>query len=620
MMRRAVLEHGVRVNGAARHAAQVNDAYRRLADHLRNNPMPQSSLRARVLPSFEEAEQNAELRLQREDVSETDPLGGMYHKDYYRDPASGFTPKYSPRNFAEGGRLEHYHPLGDTQFYMSEAERNAGDHNLLKLRQDANRMRQSLRELAPGPGADRLRDTASERNWRGKLASQGGVGFQAVFDKLGVQDSLAAHTGDWTRTVPSAHSLPAGVTASVLHRTLKQQNDALETKQDSELLNSCVHGIRHKERAEHEIGHRFSFTQFRGYDLDKAISQRSGQLFGQLQLAPLVSPSSVDEAQQNVRRGAVPADRAVIATAMNRNTVSVEPHVGEPLTESLISARNAAARLDANQKKEAREKELGLGRQGPLVSEGGPDQREIRPQKNDERLLNAARFLHGAYRDSPRDLDYIPYQRSQTASGVSHLLTNRFDVDRRIDRITRGLPDVTERFQIFLGEPIRQQIDTAVCTMRNASNERAMDYYQPGPSNDDMQLLTVHRDVEGFALFRQKVDLYEWELFVRYRAHHEQRRTIALQHGLEPTVNEGVEERDARRHKLDVLCEQTPFDSSHLSHSIGELNVQANILRQWFGAYTLPTPHYLQQSDGARRDGGTPRCGGHSRSRGCGQP
>ncbi|CCW63655.1 unnamed protein product [Phytomonas sp. EM1] len=110
----------------------------------------------------------------------------------------------------------------------------------------------------------------------------------------------------------------------------------------------------------------------------------------------------------------------------------------------------------------------------------------------------------------------------------------------------------------------------------------------------------MYTDTEGFSLMRQRPDFLEWELFVRYRAHHQQRRELALQYGLEPLANETASERDTRRLKLDELCEKTPFDPSRIPLRGDEMEVDGETLRGWFGVYLLPSPTVVASVVGGR--------------------
>ena len=524
----------------------------------------------------------------RDYYSDRDPLGGQFHRDYVRDPASGFTPQFAPRNFAEGGRHAYHHPVsGGHSYEMSFAEREAQRHEAERLRRDIQHQRRLMAEGVTAPVEAPVPSTLPVND-----RSTGSLLPRDMFEQIGVAPGRLSHipaqrpaaTGRVPR-VPTAGLAPEDFFGAVV--------DKEESIRDAQLEEGLyqAHGLRDKERADFAYFNRNRKT-FRGFDMDRFAAASKGTLPNMHQLRPLVSPSSPNEALKNVRDGSVPTRESTIGKVLALNTVISNPKTGEELTEHLVDSVRSVANVQKFDEDKQRRAKLGIGRQGPLVTESGPDKRTLQRHKNDERLLKAMQFQYGAYRKTATDDHYNLYERNQTKHGVGHLLRTRFDIDRRTQRLSNGEADLTEQATAHYGKPVQQQLDEYVLKNMNARSDRPIEYFRPHPSFRDMRLFYMYRDIEGFPFIRQRPEYLEWELFVRYRAHHQQRVELALKHGLEPAANETAAERTARQDKLDALCEATPFDatSKSLKGDADALQVTVSALRSQFGAYALPSP------------------------------
>lgn len=536
------------------------------------------------------------LRVQREMLVEQDPLGGQFHKDYFRDPAKGYAPTFAPRNYENGGAVDYFHPLSSTHYSTNQLDRDAAGHILDRTREAARDSRKVLREAT---SAEEITDFLSQRGGGGESRhgsekSYGTPTTQDAFREV-IRSGTADHRiGNMAPTNPRAYPpVHAGLTPETIQSAWSQQNQA----RNDDLLDEALrkhHGLRDKEAFEFDVKQRMEYLPFKGYDMDRYLAAQGGTLFGMNQTKPLVAPGSTSEAHTNVRRNSVPNRESIVSKLFAGNTLRSEPKLGESLSDEVAATlRGDSAQQQLNETQE-RQTRFGLGRQGPLVQDGGPDRRVIQRHKNDERLLNAAIFDSYAYEKTATDSHIDPVERNDVTSGVAHLLETKFDIERRQRNFAQNKSDPTERATIFYGKPVQQEIDDYVFRRRNAKSERSLDYYKPFPGFRDLRLQRVYRDLEGFPLMKQRPDFLEWELFTRYRAHMEQRRELALKHNLEPVPNESCEERDARRRKLDELCEATPFDASRLVPATDELKVDAQTLRSWFGMYLLPSPTVVQ--------------------------
>lgn len=546
-------------------------------------------------------------QMQRELFGETDPLGGQAHKDYYRDPACGYSPQYAPRNFAEGAAISYHHPQTPFEYMDASHRRRWLDHDVSRMKEGFQQQRTLLRgiesprerdELTRARAAEsRLGDTIVENQSLHPLdqihhstcTAGGAVRQQAVLDRY----QLAS------QQFPL--SLSNGMDREALQEAY-HTNKGLEHDSFVEEHLRIVHGLREKEKYDFTVLQRTSRIPFRGYDMDRFLAQQKGTPYGAQQLPALAAPSTMEEAQKTLRGGdgaTAPSFEAVSQRAFARNTVCDRPTTGEELTQAIVDAVRAGRATAEQQREHERAQRFGLGRQGALVQDGGPDKRTLKKHTNDERIMDAMFFRSYAYRKTPTDEHWNPYLRRDTTQGVGHLLNNKFDIARREARLSKGEQDLTERSVMHFGIPIQQTIDEFVFRHRNARGERPLDYFKPFPSFRDMRLNRMYRDVEGFSLMKQRPEFLEWELFTRYRAHHQQRRRLALLHGLEPVANETAEERDARRQKLDELCERTPFDERELRAKDDEMQVSGESLRSWFGLYMLPSPTVVEAVVGA---------------------
>lgn len=624
-------------------------------------------------------------RVRMELLREEDTLGGMVHKDVYRDPSLGYAPQYAPRDFTSGGGSVHYHhpslpsnsaeEMGESSAIHhahAVADRGWRAHEASVWKSDAGEIRRAMRECsegevglffdAAGASSDHLYEkTAFAHEHPGVHPTA--LLHQETVDRLAskhyIPSRLNAPPPSFSGPLEPKSSLPLSLDrsrASAL--SLRETADAYgkqEADWRDDHMGEYLHqakGGRARERFDFQILQRTSRLPFEGYDRDRFRAQGQGMRFGGARLSPLVPPSSLNEAQKSLREAAkLPTDMASASKIFLENTVVAEPQLGEDLTETVLQSIHRAESEAAAAKEKARAERFGLGRKGaPLVMDGGPDKRSWKRGENDERLLDAALFGSNAYRRSGLDEHTNPYIRGDTSLGVGHLLLNRFDVSRREEKLSEERKsalrevqtveeessqlrhhmertiDYTERQMQHFGTPIAQQLDEFVFRHRNARGERPLAYYKPFPHFRDMRLYQVYDDVKGFNLLRSRPEFLEWELFSRYRAHHQQRRALALLHGLEPVANETADERDARRLRLDLLCEQTPFNPGPLEAEmrecvdagagveteIGCLSpvVSAESLRSWFGVFLLPSPTVVAKvmGDGSVGGGSSSAC------------
>jgi hypothetical protein len=578
----------------ARHSStsSSDNDFQVLSEHMKEQPKSSHpDAASRGAPMEQQVDPWAVPREVRDYLSERDPLGGQFHKDYIRDPTLGHTPQFAPRNFAEGGRHSYHHPVaGGHAYELSFAEREAQRHDAERLRAELASRRQMLVEgvVAPAELADQI-PPAGARSDR----STGSLMPRDMFDQLSAAPGRLSHIPS---PRPASARLPgAGIAPEELFDASADRNRAIH---DSALEEGLLqaYGLRDKERSDYSYFHR-SRKAFRGFDMDRFLAANQGTLPNMQQLKPLVAPSSAVEAMKNVRDGSVPTRESTIGKVLALNTVSNNPLTGEDLTQHVVESVRSVQASQRHDEEKQRRARLGLGRQGPLVTESGPDKRKVQRNKNDERLLNALQFQYGAYRKTFTDDHYNPYERNQTKFGVGHLLRTRFDIDRRTHRIAKGEADLTERATAHLGKPVQQQLDEYVKSNMNSRGDRPIEYFRPFPTFRDMRLFYMYRDTEGFPFIRQRPEYLEWELFVRYRAHHEQRVELALQHGLEPKANETHAERAARQEQLDELCEATVFNaaSPSLRRDTEALDVGVGTLRAHFGAYVVPSPTIVEQ-------------------------
>ena len=556
-------------------------------------------------------------QLQRELMSPADPLGGLAHKDYYRDAASGYAPEYAPRDFLHGGRIAHPHvqPGSSYAYAAAAAQRDWLEHDVDTMRTAAQDARATARQLRSGAEreaftqrhvpADRFqsalpsnasRATMDQLHASGALSEEK-VRQQATLDRYRATASAAGTTTSLSGAVPDvSYTTSTGMSSGELLDTLNRNTAAANDDALDEHLR-IEHGLRAKERFDFGVMQRSARIPFQGYDMDRYLAQRAGRPQGAQQLPPTVPVASMEEALKNLRGGdgaALPDVEAQARLTYANNTTTEEPKLGEALTRDVVNNVHAQRESAESAAAQARKQRFGLGRQGALVQDGGPDKRTIRKHVNDERLVDAAQFSANAYRRTATDEHVDPYLRRNTEKGVGHLLTNRFDIQRREDRVAHGQQDLTERNTFHYGVPVQQSVDEFVLSHRNARGERPLDYFKPFPDFRAQRLHRMYRDVEGFSLMKQRPEAYEWELFCRYRAHHQQRRELALLHGLEPVANETAAERAARRLALDELCERTPFDPSKLQLHDDELQIDVETLRNWFGVYVLPSPTIVE--------------------------
>ncbi|RNC55986.1 hypothetical protein TcCL_ESM06505 [Trypanosoma cruzi] len=545
-------------------------------------------------------------QMQRELFGETDPLGGQAHKDYYRDPARGYSPQYAPRNFAEGGAISYHHAQSPMEYAEATHRRSWLDHDVARMEAAFQEQRALLRGMESATERDELaRRYAAEHHvadivvenqsllpstqvHHSTSTSGSALRQQAVVDRFQIADQQS----------PLATS--DGMGREELAHTYRMRSETVHNDWIEENLR-IVHGLREKEKYDFTVLQRATRIPFQGYDMDRFLAQQKGTPYGAQSLPPNTASSTMEEAQRTLRdpTATVPSFEAISQKAFARNTVRDHPTTGEELTQEVVDTIRTSREASEWQREQERAQRFGLGRQGALVQDGGPDKRTLKKHVNDERIMDAMFFRSDAYRKTQTDEHWNPYMRQDTTHGVAHLLNNKFDIARREDRLSKGEQDLTERSVMHFGVPIQQTIDEFVFRHRNARGERPLDYFKPFPGFRDFRLNRMYRDVEGFSLMKQRPEFLEWELFTRYRAHHQQRRRIALLHGLEPVANETAQERDARREKLDEICERTPFDERELHTNDDEMQVSGETLRSWFGVYMLPSPTVVEAVVGA---------------------
>ncbi|CUG92362.1 Hypothetical protein, putative [Bodo saltans] len=536
-------------------------------------------------------------RVQRELLSDFDPLLGRFHPDFYRDPSAGYVPSFAPRNFANGGAFEHPHHQSQNVYSQSSKDRGVQQHEYEQDRSESQVGRRRIRE-----GGDVLSShsgKSAEQQQTG-TAVVGGSIVDVLLDTL-TAESHHHKTGGDRRSARaiSGDSFHAGLD---LNDIAAQTQRAVEIQNDRILEESlrAEHGLRAKERFDFDVKQRSEYLKFRGYDMDRHLAAKQSAIQGMnpfTQIGNVVAPGSLTEAHENVRRNAVADRDSQISQSLHNNTVRADPKLGESLVEDISERLRSATQEKVRVEERERKEKFGLGRQGPLVQDGGPDKRTQKRHANDERLMRALVFRSNAHRKTSIDEHADPHARNDVSQfmGVQHLLRNKFDMDRRAAARANGEADITERATQYHGKQVQEEIDHFVLRRRNARGERPLEYFTPFPTYRDFRLQGAYRDLEGFPIMRARPEFLEWELFTRYRAHFEQRRELALRHGLEPRANETVSERNARRAALDQICEQTPFDASRFAQTaLGELSVDAAALRAWFGFYLLPSPTIVE--------------------------
>jgi hypothetical protein len=538
--------------------------------------------------------------LYREALSSMDPLGGMMVEDYYRDPAAGYTPQYAPRDFGAGGALSYSHPLSSFEAERAAYEREATTHSVERYSAGVQGVRGTLRGAGAAGAASSYLDSQTEaHSYRltAGLRRPGDSDIGATFRDLTVPREADSAVASWHDMAGGAASDEANSFASRtsvardgVDRRVGDQGFNHDDHVVTELF-ARAHGLRDRDAFEEDRATRNKMP-WSGYD----PSLPNGRTNLPLDLPVLTSPASMAEAQQAVRSNGTAQDVQVASRVLAQNTNDQQPAIGAALTERVAQAVSATERLRVREREDAFRDRHGFGRQAPLVADGGPDKRRLELHKNDERILRASQFAALEYADSVHGSDAA----SNIEEGVGRLIRNKFDLDRRAALLGRNRQDPLERSQVFYGVPTKQRTDHIVRFGTNRRFERHLEYFKPHPTLEDMQLHRVHDDTAGFPLLRgRNVDTYEFELFARYRAHHQQRRLVALAHGLEPKPNETATERDARRKQLDALCEATPFDDSRMSAATGTTaKPTVNVLRQWFGAYWLPSPTLVSQTLG----------------------
>ena len=612
MMRRRIVAPSVACSCSQLRSASDAEAQAvsQLTSHVREGARQANAernhTRVAATTSRQNIEDQSKLTLQRiheELLREADPLGGIYHKDYYRDPAKGYAPQYAPRNFNQGGAVQYHTPTSEREAARTRARGEAVDHRIQKALYQAREQREVAREMTSAEYSDfSTRSEAISKallhRYESKRSQHPGVA--ETFDRLAVPLSKVSYAPSHRDAIPESpqRGAEAGVSSPAdAHESYAQQRKARGFTINQELMRN-YHGLRAQEEFEYQTGQRMSRRPNIGYDMDRSKAMKDQSMHFMNPFSPLPVPSSAQEAQTSLRQNSVPTTEGVLWREMQRNTVLSDPKVGTDMAEHVLGVARLTKQQARASEEKSRNEALGFGRKSALVQEAGPDKRDIKLHQNDERILRAGHFMHNVYssNEGPNVKFGNPYERNNTAHGVGHLLRSSFDWKRREHLVGQKKQDPTELATAHYGIPINQQLDTLVRTRRNARSERHDDYFTQYPTSDDMRLQTAYRDVEGFPLLSKsnKSEFLEWELFVRYRAHHQQRRQLALLHGLEPIANETVHERDDRRRRLDELCEKVPFSPEGLPVRAKEIAVDATTLRNHFGSYFLPTPRIVE--------------------------
>jgi hypothetical protein len=557
--------------------------------------------------------ENIPSRLYREAISAFDPLGAMPVEDYYRDPAAGHTPQYAPRDFTVGGALDYTHHLTGMEYERGTSAREYGTHEFERYGGTARETRYAMRGAAESAHIEHYLSEEGQRRvatHTARLRRPSDPDTGAAFRDLAVPRHDASAVPSWSDIADHARSEAATANSFTSRATISdvgraRRFSAADYAEDDTAVTetfSQIHGLKDREAFEEDRLTRRS-SMFAGYDPDLP----GGRTSHGVNLPVTMSPSAMGEAQAAIRANSTSTDAEIASKLFASNTSEQVPAVGAALTERIARAIETGDRDRIATREDEFRKKHGFGRAGQLVSEAGPDVRRQQLHKNDERLLRAYQFAQYEYADGDNNRRDDPMRHNSVADGVGHLLTNKFDIDRRVAMMAKGKVDPLERSEMFYGVPIKQRTDHSIRYNGNKRFERHVEYFKPHPTLEDMALHSVYTDTAGFPLLRGiRTEAYEFELFARYRAHHQQRRQLALKHGLEPRPNETVEERDARRAALDKLCEQTPFDEARMSAPKGNAaQPSASVLRQWFGAYWLPSPTLVSQTLGTELHVGT---------------
>ena len=502
-------------------------------------------------------------------LSSFDPLAGCMHRDYTRNNHGYIS--YSPRNMLDAGAIGAKHSMAPEETEMTLAPAHAVNvahmqAEIVRLRKASRSFPQTPHTLDDGRTQDPFRSSPNIETWLHTSVYQGGKNVDPQFR------APASHGYDVRNSTIDP--------AVVVHRSARALRSYIEdsSKDAQNMMDRRsmyqLHGYRDKEEFEHSEKQKYAHTNFDGYA--KQHSDVGKAFYYADQPKPLVPPANYQEASKQVGGGETHGANI--------------PLLSTDLSEHFV-AQNAQSRRQeiANQEKH-RSQEFGLGRQGPLVRDGGPDQRTFQRGKNDERYLTASSYYANAYRGGMFGGDPEPSSPYGRRRQLELQLKNEFDVDRRTHNIVHGKYDPFDSQHEWLGVPIKTQIDDKVRMRRGAIGERSFEFFKPFPTSKQLQLQSSGTDVHGMpilAQWRNRASKEEWGLFLRYREHWYQRRRIALRYNLEPLHDESTTERDARRRKLDNLCAATPFAEVNRT----DIDVpSAAKVRAWFGASILPPP------------------------------
>ncbi|KNH09508.1 hypothetical protein XU18_0193 [Perkinsela sp. CCAP 1560/4] len=508
-------------------------------------------------------------------LSPYDPLGGAIHRDYTRTQ-HGYL-QHSPRNMLDGGSLGTKHHLAPSNVDLTSVP--VRTVHVAHMQAEISKLREASRhgldpnEFTAGSRPDTTQKdfanlTPNTELWLKSRVQQGGKLVDTHF-------SSPVSKGYSSRESSIDPAVAVHRSSKDLHTYIQDSSNDAKNIMDRRSMHQ-LHGFRDKEEHEAAEQQKYVHQTFDGYakkhaDVGKAF-------FYVDQTNPAVPPANYQEATK------------ALYGENQGNSGDKVPLMGADLSEHIIQKNDAMRRAECMKQEKERADEFGIGRQGPLVKDGGPDQRTFQRGKNDERYLTASSYYANAYKggmfggDPPHP---SPYGRRRQ---LELQFSSEFDIDRRVYNIAQGEHDVYDRQHEWLGVPVKTQIEDRVRLRRGAFGERSIEFFKPFPTAKHLQLYSVGADVQGMPVLaqsRSRVSQEEWGLFLRYREHWYQRRNLAIRYNLEPTRSETISERNARREKLDNLCAATPFEDPYRSDI--DLPSAASV-RSWFGTSALPSP------------------------------
>ena len=511
-----------------------------------------------------------------QNFSPFDPLGGASHRDYTRS-VHGYI-SYSPRDMLDGGALSSKHFIAPASTEMTPTP--VRTVHVAHMQAEISKLREASRSGIDAKNFENGPLTSEKARGISDMAPNPELWLQTNIHRGGKEVDTSFHAPVGQGYAARNDSIDAAV---IVHRNAKDVRTYVEdsSREARNMMDRRsmhqLHGYRDKEEFDHTEQQKYTHPNFDGYakkhaDVGKAFYYVD-------QHGPLVPPANFEEASKELGGSGK-------SESMGGNI----PLLSSDLSQYYVERNAYTRREDERRQESERADEFGIGRQGPLVRDGGPDQRTFQRGKNDERYLSASSYYANAYRGGIFGGDPEPSSPYARRRQLDLQIKSDFDIDRRTSNVANGRHDPYDSQHEWLGVPIKTQIDERVRMRRGAFGERSFEFFKPFPSAKHLQLQSIGTDVEGMPILaqgRQRASKEEWGLFLRYREHWYQRRTLALRYNLEPRRNETVSERDQRREKLDNLCAATPFENPHRSDI--DLPSGAQI-RAWFGAHVLPPP------------------------------